>query len=256
MITLGIDLASQAKHTAICAIEWSTSAAIVRRIKLGCSDADLDALIADAGAVGIDAPLGWPVPFTAAVTDWSHPQWNNELRDQMRFRLTDFKVREICGKWPLSVSSDLIALPAMRAMALLQRHRVADRSGGNGQFFEVYPAASLQLWGFQSRGYKGKGETAEQGRAAILQSIGNAMPWLEGAESCGEDDNILDALVAAIATHQAWQKMTIRPSAEEIPTAAKEGWIHLPRALPQLAPLEPSALRRINGVNHLRQPAT
>jgi len=44
----------------------------------------------------------------------------------------------------LSVSTDRIALPAMRAMALLHRHGEADKSG-DGKFFQVYPAGSLFL---------------------------------------------------------------------------------------------------------------
>ncbi|MBE36671.1 MAG: hypothetical protein CMI16_14130 [Opitutaceae bacterium] len=233
MITLGIDLASQLENTAVCAIEWTATEAIVRDIKLGCTDVYLDELIAKAAAVGIDAPLGWPEAFTAAVADWSHLEWTKELRDQMRFRLTDFKVRELHGKWPLSVSSDLIALPAMRAMSLLQRHQVTDRSGCSEPFFEVYPAASLKAWGFQSQGYKGSKGTAPQSRANILDSILSAMPWLKCADLCAKDDNLLDALVAALTTHQAFQKETLRPTTVELPTAAKEGWIHLPSAPPK-----------------------
>ena len=93
MITLGIDLASQPENTAACSIEWTATEAIVRHLKLGCTDVDLDGFIAEAQAVGIDAPLGWPMAFADAVADWSHAEWTKELRDQMRFRLTDFKVR-------------------------------------------------------------------------------------------------------------------------------------------------------------------
>ncbi|MDA7640078.1 hypothetical protein N8787_00435 [Opitutaceae bacterium] len=48
----------------------------------------------------------------------------------MRFRATDKGIRKRLGNWPLSVSTDLIALPAMRAKALLNRHAVKDKSGG------------------------------------------------------------------------------------------------------------------------------
>lgn len=234
MITLGIDLASQPENTAACSIEWSATEATVRDIKLGCTDDYLDELIAEADAVGIDAPLGWPLAFNKAVADWSHSEWTKELRDQMRFRLTDFKVRDLHGKWPLSVSSDLIALPAMRAMALLQRHQVTDRSGGTEPFFEVYPAASLKAWGLQSQCYKGSKGTAPQSRADILQSMLSVMPWLKGADGCSADDNLLDALVAALTTHQAFQKETLRPRTDDEIITAKEGWIHLPSGLPKL----------------------
>lgn len=41
----------------------------------------------------------------------------------------------------------------MRAMALLMRHGVTDRSG-DGKFFEFYPAGSLFCWELRCRGYK------------------------------------------------------------------------------------------------------
>src|ERR1700730_1724314 len=66
---------------------------------------------------------------------------------------TDRVVHETVGRWPLSVSADRIALPAMRTFALLVRHGVTDRSDDN-KFYEVYPAGSLSQWGLTSRGYK------------------------------------------------------------------------------------------------------
>jgi predicted nuclease with RNAse H fold len=77
MLTLGIDLASQREKTAACLIEWKNGRAIARDPFLGCSDDDLDALIAQADVVGIDAPFGWPVEFTAAVADWQHTAWTS-----------------------------------------------------------------------------------------------------------------------------------------------------------------------------------
>ena len=98
-----------------------------------------------ADIVGIDAPFGWPAPFVAAVGEWTLTEWNEVIRDGLSLRETDRHVRRQSGVRPLSVSADRIALPAMRAMALLKRHGVIDRSG-DGRFFEVYPAGSLAIW--------------------------------------------------------------------------------------------------------------
>ena len=67
-------------------------------------------------------------------------------------------MREKLGRWPLSVSSDRIAMPTTRAVRLLAETAASgetiDRSGG-GRFVEVYPAAALSVWRFPSRGDKG-----------------------------------------------------------------------------------------------------
>ncbi|WP_419164393.1 DUF429 domain-containing protein [Candidatus Palauibacter sp.] len=96
-------------------------------------------------------------PFTRAVASYSaETVWPSVGRAPPRFRRTDEIAKEKLGRWPLSVSSDLIAVPAMRAVRLLADAATGesiDRSGG-GRFVEVYPAAALHVWGFPSRGYK------------------------------------------------------------------------------------------------------
>ena len=59
------------------------------------------------------------------------------MRDKLRFRATDKDIRKRLGKWPLSLSTDLIALPAMRAMALLNHHGMRDKDTVEKDFFEV-----------------------------------------------------------------------------------------------------------------------
>src|SRR5688572_10755045 len=119
VVTLGIDMSSQPAGTAACKIIWEAGRAVAMKPCLGCDDAKLTELIADSDAVGIDAPFGWPADFTAAVAAWNHTQWNIDLRDRLRFRSTDLAVQGAGCRWPLSVSADRIALPAMRTFALL-----------------------------------------------------------------------------------------------------------------------------------------
>jgi predicted nuclease with RNAse H fold len=238
--TLGIDLSSQDKNTAACLIECPFDAQSLAQGALragavepyeGCSDADLDELIKQADVVGIDSPFGWPAEFAETVAKWTHEKWSNELRDRMRFRETDRVVHARVGKWPLSVSTDRIALPAMRAMALLKRHGVTDRSG-DGRFYEIYPAGSLIGWGLNVRGYKGSKPEAEAARKAILQELRNLMPWLDVPDTYATTDHNLDALVASLTVRAAHQGLTLKPTPDQLPAAKREGWIHIPLSLP------------------------
>lgn len=227
MITLGIDLSSQPERTAACVIEWGQGRALAQAPATGCDDARLVRLIASADVVGIDAPFGWPVDFVAAVADWPHEEWTVQHRDRLRFRETDRAIKQRLGIDPLSVSTDRIALPAMRAMSLLRRFGVHDRSG-DGRFFEVYPAASLVAWGLNRRGYKQTNSRAA--RAVILNALRKQMPWLDVADAYLETSDALDALLASLTVRLCAQGLTIRPEPSLIPLAQQEGWIHVPCA--------------------------
>ena len=231
MKTLGVDLASQAERTAICVVEWGQCGAALVEVRVGVDDDQLVNAHDQVDVTGIDCPFGWPEPFCALLAG---PEglapWNTDLRDKLRFRRTDFRVRRETGRWPLSVSSDLIAVPAMRCQFLLQRMGVADLSG-NGRVFEVYPAGSLAVWGFASQAYKRRA-----GRSllrSLLNEVRERLPWLRlgGQEEQGlleASDDAFDALVAALTARAAWLGLTVRPSPEEQAIAEREGWIALP----------------------------
>lgn len=233
MLTLGIDLASMPKDTAACLVRWERGRVLAEAPRLGCTDADLDALIRQADVIGIDAPFGWPDAFRAAVADWTATTWTEDaaLRTNLRLRLTDRRVHKQLGLTPLSVSTDRIALPAMRAMALLHRHGVTDLKG-DGRFFEVYPAGSLKAWGLPHRGYKGPGKPERAQRTATLRRLRAALAWQEIPAACAATDHALDALLAALTAQCCATGRTIQPTAAERATAALEGWIHLPTTWP------------------------
>lgn len=232
MITLGIDLSSQPKDTAACLVEWHPDGRILAREPVPrCTDSTLDHLISQADAVGIDAPLGWPAAFTAAVTRWTATTWDNPFRDTVRLRLTDLEVQRLTRLLPLSVSTDRIALPAMRAMALLARHGVTDRSGGDGKFFEVYPAGSLKQWNLPCRAYKGSRNLAA--RRQLLHALRRLLPALclePAAFAAG--DHAFDALIASLTARCAATGLSFAPHDDQRRLARSEGWIHLPSAPP------------------------
>lgn len=235
MITLGIDLAGQPAGTAACAIEWQPGTAIVRSVACGLTDADLLGAIGTASRVGIDVPLGWPESFVAFVAAHHHAGRLPETPlSDLRYRDTDRFVRGLTGRWPLSVSSDLIAVPAFRAARLLSalaaRGEAVDRSG-SGKMVEAYPAAALKRWGFDAVGYKKK--KGRERRAALFQALeSRASAWLKldpaMRSACCDRDDALDALVAAVIARAATVGLCEPIPPESRARAAIEGWIALP----------------------------
>ena len=248
-LSLGIDLASQAAKTAACVIAWSdaTGMATASCPRLGLTDPDLLDLADGCDVVGIDAPFGWPDPFVAFLDPQRSESetasaWTTDRRDALRFRTTDFRVRDRLGRWPLSVSTDRIALAAMRCAGLLAHLGVADRSG-DGRVFEVYPAAALHACGFAHRGYKPREGTALRDNsflAALLDNLLARCPWLTLADDavrlCAQNDDAFDALIASLVARAAAAGLTIRPAAIDAERAMREGWIAVP---------EPKSLERL-----------
>ena len=232
MRTLGIDLASDPGKTGVCIVRWEAGRAAVETLSVGADDEQVLELHENSDATGIDSPFGWPVPFEELLRKegaWPRDTWSTEKRDSLRFRLTDLRVRELTGRWPLSVSSDLIAVAAMRCVGLLERMGVRDRSG-DGRVFETYPAAGLHAWGLPSRGYKGK--KGRELRTVIWAGLQRRVPWLEVTVEQSElivaRDDALDALVASLIARAAKIGLTIQPSEQERERAVTEGWIHVP----------------------------
>lgn len=219
MNTLGIDLSSMPNGISACVITWEQGKAVVDAPVSRCDDSTLDALISEADLIGIDAPFGWPMDFVKAVAEWPFEEWNEEIRDRLRLRETDRFVHRQIHHQPLSVSSDRIALSAMRAMALLKRHGGTDRSG-DGRFFEIYPAGSLAAWTLPFNGYK-KTKEGLPVRKEILSSLCEQMPWLEASGVYAQNANDLDALIASLSVRAAAQGFTHLPGDKER-TAARQ----------------------------------
>lgn len=230
MKTLGVDLASQPASTAIAVLTWAPAAATVEVLELGATDERIIAVAMDSQVVGIDAPFGWPIPFTGFLSDNAElGAWTDAYRDRLRFRRTDFAVRAVLGRWPLSVSSELIAVPAMRCQRLLRCLDVEDRSG-DGRVFEVYPALGLHRWGLPSSAYKGtKGRAA---RASLWEALRDRAPWLGVSSQQGElmrgNDDALDAVLAAMIARAAMLGAVEPIPAQDRAAARAEGWIVIP----------------------------
>lgn len=219
MITLGIDLASQPRETAACRVRWLAGGAEVDVPELGVDDERLLELALDADKVGIDVPFGWPEVFVDAVV--AHRRgapWPQAGKAALRYRETDRFVWQQTRRPPLSVSSDRIALCAMRAASLMstlaQRGEPVDRTG-RGKLVEVYPAAALRRWGVQ--------------RADLLGRLRPRLsPEVEAA--CQASRDALDALIAAVVARAAALGLCDPIPEDTVRLAEREGWIALPAA--------------------------
>lgn len=236
MRTLGVDLASDPRRTGLCRLDWQAGGARLVELTVGADDERILAAHRAADVTGIDSPFGWPAPFVGFLCSAARllPElgepWDPEVRDGLRYRATDRAVRDAVGRWPLSVSSDLIAVVAMRCVGLLTRMSVSDRAGGDG-VFEVYPAAALARWGFVNRGYRG--DRARPRRATLLRSFAARAPWLDLGTKAQRallvaSADAFDALIAALNARAAALGETEPPPLEFRREAAREGWIALP----------------------------
>jgi len=191
--------------------------------------------------VAIDAPFGWPAPFIRALTDFiGTGSWpSGSERRPLLLRTTDLAVKHETGRDPLSVSSDRLAICAMRCAELLVElagDGELDRTG-SGLVVEVYPAAALRQWGFDPSGYKGaKPEKVEKRRQLVEELAAATSRWLELTDEVREllvaSDDIFDAVVAAMVGRAVLIGRTLPIPEAHRRVAASEGWIHLPEREP------------------------
>ena len=242
MLTVGVDLAAEAARTAVAWIDWDETTAVVRALLVGAADADILAAIMEADKAGIDCPLGWPDEFVSFVSahraggvDITADVAGRDGRRRLAWRRTDEEVRQRTGLIPLSVAADRIGHAAMRCAGLLARlageGQAADRSGA-GVVVEVYPAASLKIWGLPYRGYKQAGPRASTATLGqLVDAVLGAAPWLDlGSHEgvCRRSDHAIDAVIAALAARAAALGLATRPAVEQAEAARTEGWIALP----------------------------
>lgn len=253
LVTVGVDLAAEPTGTAVVAITWHAAGARAEVVfdgqKSKPEDDDLLRVLGDEryAKVGVDCPFGWPVGFVDAVLahDRGRP-WpggaGGDARRHLRYRLTDHAVHERFpgDRWPLSVSSDLIGVNAMRWASIAQRyeddHGPIDRTGG-GTLVEVYPAAAMRHWQVHVEGYKADNAKAVGKRHEVVHLLHRSLPGLVpqqlvvAMEHKKLGDDVLDALIAALVAGAASVDATDPPppvGTARRRTAETEGWIAVP----------------------------
>ena len=237
--TIGLDLAAQPRETAACVIAWRGRTGSVDELTAGLSDDGiLELLRGRAPAkIAIDAPFGWPTPFVDAVAGYQQTgEWREGDIAPLRLRDTDRAVIASTRQQPLSVSSDRIAVTAMRCARLLTRLRAEGHSvsrDGRGLVAEVYPAAALRIWGLDPRGYKGPKPEQRAKRAALTARLCDATAsWLAFADadraSVADSDHLFDALICALLARLISDGRSRQIEPKDRAAAVTEGWIHLP----------------------------
>lgn len=239
MRTVGVDLAAEAKATAVAGIDWARDgSARVVDLRLGADDDHILEMLNGADRAAIDCPLGWPEPFVSFLV--AHRAGHLVMPSGMRGiewrrtlsrRATDLACEQLTGVRPLSVAADRIAAVAMRGAGLLgalaAAGRPVDRSGA-GTIVETYPAAALRVWGLPYQRYKGRDRTAALGQL-VDELVAVAPLDLGGAaDLCRQSDDALDAVLCALVARAAALGTTTRPPTELLATASLEGWIALP----------------------------
>ena len=241
MLIAGLDLAAEPKGTALAVIDWAIGSAALADLQLGVTDSQILAGLETYEKLGIDCALGWPIEFVnfmnrnLAVADGLADQAFDggiEMRRRLAYRETDRHVRAVTGRWPLSVSTDRLAMTAIRCAGLLSQMQVAqvavDRAG-TGRVVEIYPGASLRLWGFSTAGYR----ASEQIRSGLVRELKVKAPWLDLAEFEGlmvESCDAFDSVIAALAARSAHLGFFEGPSQSQLEQARREGWVALPNS--------------------------
>jgi predicted nuclease with RNAse H fold len=235
MRSLGVDLATAVTNTAACVLDWDGgSPRLVSLLPSNVDDARICELAADADVTGIDAPFGWPIPFSDALTGYSSgAPWPRTRPDGLWFRRTDERALAVAGgRPPLSVSSDRIARPAERAARLLTLLGSADRAAardGSDDVIEVYPAGALRCWSVPADGYKRPTGIAARERivAAVVAALGVEFDPDQHLALTGTD-HATDALIASLVARAFAKGCVVRPEGPDQPIALIEGWLYLP----------------------------
>jgi hypothetical protein len=150
----------------------------------------------------------------------------------------------------LSVSTDRIALPAVRAAALLSRLPERVARDGSGVVVEVYPAAALSRWALASQGYKGKAKRATR-QALVEDFLARTEPRLRinpaHVDLCISSDDAFDAVIVGPVARAAAIGMVEKIPDADRAAAEREGWI----AVPLVDSLEKLAADRKRRRSHL-----
>lgn len=248
MTYVGVDLAAEAARTGLAVMADTATGCVIERVDVGADDDWIVGAIGDSTRAGIDVPLGWPEAFVALVG--AHAQGalvapestDRDWRRTLSMRTTDLVVHRRTGITPLSVATDRIAHAALRWAGIEARLRdlgIDVSRSGSGLICEVYPAAALKVWSMPHRRYKGRGASSQ--RETLVSRVVEKFPELEWnghRDQCVNDDNALDAVLAALVTREVELGKCESPPHHLYDTVLREGWIWVPALTPPDPALE------------------
>jgi len=179
----------------------------------------------------LDAPLGWPTALARVLPAHQAGAPVDTEANKMFRRLTDRVTKRETGKLPLDVGADRIARTARAALELLQDLRqrtgleipLAWKPGplDEASAIEVYPAATLKVYGITNARYKRKREV--EVRREMLEPLRELVDLPDDERLMLTNSDALDAVVCVLAGADFLRGDVIVPT--DLDVARKEGWI-------------------------------
>ena len=234
---IGIDCATQPTKTGLALGYYDGQAIHLQEVTIGSTpETLLESIVGWISPeiptlLAIDAPLGWPRNFgdTLAAHQAGHPLMIDP--DLLFRRATDRVVKELTGKQPLDVGANLIARTAhvaLKLMAAISQQLQQPiplawepELTAKVSAIEVYPAATLTVYGLRNSGYKGK--NGPQIRQTMIPSLAQHLILPQHTRLMIEKDHALDAAICVLAGGDFLRGVALAPS--EGGVVKKEGWI-------------------------------
>ena len=248
---IGVDCATQANKTGLARSEFDGENCRLLDVKMGSKCLDPASKLCEwvklskdsPTLIALDAPLGWPDGFGNKLAGHEVGQPVKETcREKFFDRETDRVVKCLSKQKPLSVGADRIARTAFVALEILNEVRqkqkgqkldvLVDRPMDiqGAQAIEVYPAATLKMYGYPNKGYKDKKNTDHRKiREEIINKLSEDFkPILKQChrERMLDEPDALDAVVCILAALDFLKGKARGPESDlERARAEKEGWI-------------------------------
>lgn len=241
---IGIDFSTEAKNVGIADGVHTHDKTRVERVRSGksigwdgivthvaglISDSEADSIL-----LALDAPLGWPRVLGGALHDHRAGAILQFDADELFRRRTDDMVYEKLGKRPFDVGADKLARTAHKALWFLNQVRertelevplawLPGRVSGV-EAIEVYPAATVVGRFPKHKAYKSK--DGRSVRRDLVEQLASIVELPSGIhDQLVANDDLLDAVLCAVAGADFAVDDVISPTALEREQAQHEGWI-------------------------------
>lgn len=181
--------------------------------------------------LALDAPLGWPQPLGVSLANHRAGDELMVAPNDIFRRATDRFTQRTLGKTPLDVGADRIARTAHAALRVLGELR---RRLGQPiplawspaltvgiAAIEVYPAATLGVWGVRSSRYKNPDQVEE--RREIIAALRHQFVLPADVTVLEQNADALDSAVCLLCAKDFLLGQASPP--EDLSLAAVEGWI-------------------------------
>jgi len=181
--------------------------------------------------LALDAPLGWPQPLGVSLANHRAGDELFVAPNDIFRRATDRFTQRTLGKTPLDVGADRIARTAHAALRVLGelRRRLGqpiplawspELTAGISAI-EVYPAATLGVWGIRASRYKNPDQVDE--RREIIAALRPHFVLPADVTVLEHNADALDAAVCLLCAKDFLLGHASPP--DDLSVAAVEGWI-------------------------------